>query len=227
MYFRSKLTALREDERRDLNVITGAALTLLGLIIGFSFSLASSRYEQRKDYEEEEANAIGTEYLRVGLLPAADAARLSSLLKRYVDQRLLFYTSRDEQVLERLSSDTGQLQAEMWAIVRGVAVAQPTPIVSLVAAGMNDVLNTQGYTQAAWWNRLPEGAWMLMLLLAIGSNVLIGYGSSHEGRRYFTMLPMFIALAFFLISDIDAPRHGLIRVLPRNLVALSQSIHQQ
>ena len=68
--------ALKEDVRDDFGVILAATLTLLGLIIGFSFSMAISRYDQRKIYEEEEANAIGTEYVRADLLPAADAARV-------------------------------------------------------------------------------------------------------------------------------------------------------
>src|SRR6516225_1752089 len=78
-----------EDERQDYDIVFTATLTLLGLIIGFSFSMVISRYDQRKNYEEEEANAIGTEYVRADLLPMADAARVRKLLKNYVDQRVL------------------------------------------------------------------------------------------------------------------------------------------
>ena len=78
-----------------------ATLTLLGLIIGFSFSMAISRYDQRKNYEEAEANAIGTEYVRADLLPAADAERMHGLLRNYLDQRVLFYQTRDERSFGR------------------------------------------------------------------------------------------------------------------------------
>src|SRR5262252_667734 len=71
-------------------VLTGS-LTLLGLIVGFTFSMAVSRYDQRKSYEAEEANAIGTEYVRAGLMPAADAAKSRELMKQYVDERILLY----------------------------------------------------------------------------------------------------------------------------------------
>src|SRR5438309_1999207 len=71
-----KRSPLDEEMRQDFSVLLGAALTLLGLIIGFSFSMAAGRYDQRKNLEEAEANAIGTEYLRAALLPAADAAKL-------------------------------------------------------------------------------------------------------------------------------------------------------
>src|SRR5215475_4626937 len=72
-FFRRKRGAPDEKERQDLGVVLTASLTLLGLVIGFTFSMAVSRYDQRKNYEEEEANAIGTEYLRATLLPAAQA----------------------------------------------------------------------------------------------------------------------------------------------------------
>src|SRR6516165_5785174 len=70
--FRNKVVPLEEDERQDFGIVIPATLTLLGLIIGFSFSMATNRYDQRKNYEEAEANAIGTEYVRADLLPATD-----------------------------------------------------------------------------------------------------------------------------------------------------------
>jgi hypothetical protein len=215
-----------EPEENDLNVILGAALTLLGLIIGFSFSMATSRYDQRKTYEEAEANAIGTEYLRAGLMPAAEAARIRSLLKRYLDQRILFYTTADRSQLALLNTANTRLQDELWSAVRSPALAQPTALAALVAAGMNDVLNSQGYTQAAWWNRIPVAAWALMLLIGMCCNMLLGYsGLPRDGRRReLVVLPLIVAVAFFLIADLDSPRGGLIRVQPQNLLALSGSL---
>ena len=147
---------LEEDVREDFGVILAATLTLLGLIIGFSFSMAISRYDQRKNYEEAEANAIGTEYVRADLLPAADAAKVRALLRNYLDQRVLFYITRDEQQIRQINARTAQLQTELWSAVLAPAAAQPTPVVALAVSGMNDVLNSQGYTQAAWWNRIPH-----------------------------------------------------------------------
>jgi hypothetical protein len=216
-----------DDERDDLNTVINASLTLLALIIGFSFSMAVSRYDQRKNYEEEEANAIGTEYVRADLLPAADAANVRSLLVQYLDQRLLFYTTRDPERLKQINSETAKLQSEMWAIVQNAAAARPTPIVALAVAGMNDVLNRQGYTQAAWWNRIPDGAWALMGALAVCCCALIGYDSYRRRALLVTVLPFILSIAFFLISDIDSPRRGVIRVLPQNLISLSESLHSQ
>jgi hypothetical protein len=216
---------VQEAEREELSLVISSSLTLLALIIGFSFSMAVSRYDQRKDYEEEEANAIGTEYVRADLLPAADAAQVRQLLTQYLDQRLLFYTVRDPHQLEAVGSETAKLQNDMWSIVQGAAKVGPTPTLALAIAGMNDVLNRQGYTQAAWWNRIPVGAWILMVALSICCSLLIGYSAQGKGFRLSIVLPFVVSIAFFLIADIDSPRRGIIRVAPQNLVSLSQSLH--
>jgi hypothetical protein len=219
--------ALDDAEREDLGVILGATLTLLGLIIGFTFSMAMNRYDQRKNYEEAEANAIGTEYVRADMLPPADAAKVRDLLRRYLDQRILFYTIRDPGRIGEINASTAQLQNELWSAVQGPAAAQPTPVSALLLSGMNDVLNSQGYTQAAWWNRIPVGAWVLLVTIGICCNLLFGYHARRfEGRdlRFFIM-PTIVAVSFFFIADLDSPHGGMIRVRPQNLASLADSFH--
>jgi hypothetical protein len=218
---------LDDDEREDFNLVIAATLTLLGLIIGFSFSMAVSRYDLRKNYEEAEANAIGTEYVRADLLPAADAERVRLLLRRYLDERVMFYRTRDDLELQRINAVTSQLQTDLWNAVRAPADAKPTPVVALAVSGMNDVLNSQGYTQAAWWNRIPIAAWGLMVAIAICCNLLIGYGALHARGKSIRLivLPLVVSISFLLIADIDSPRSGIIRVTPQNLMSLAQSIN--
>jgi len=216
----------QEDIGEDFKVVLGATLTLLGLVIGFSFSMAVARYDQRKNLEEGEANAIGTEYLRADLLPAADAAKARLLLRSYLDQRIAFHQIRDEGELAALQARTAQLQNELWASVRSAAAAQPTPVTALAVAGMNDVLNSQGYTQAAYWNRIPPGVWMLMGAIAIAGSVLVGYGSAggRGSKALILIVPLVASLSLFLIADIDSPRAGMVRVSAQNLLSLAESI---
>ena len=217
------------DFHDNFSLIQGATLTLLGLVIAFVFSMAVGRYDQRKNYEEEEANAIGTEYLRADLLPAADATRVRKLLVGYLDQRVQFYLARDDDALVSIGSSTANLESELWAAVRAPATAQPNPVTALAVTGMNDVINTQGYTQAAWLNRIPRGAWILMLLIAMGGSMLVGMGSTKAkgSRAVLVVLPLVVSVAFFLIADIDSPRGGVIPVSPQNLLALAQSLRGQ
>jgi hypothetical protein len=217
---------LQEDEQADFGVIQAATLTLLALIIGFSFSMATSRYDLRKNYEEAEANAIGTEWVRAGLLSPEDAAKVHSLLRLYLDLRIAFYRTRDMRELQQINNDTSRVQNDLWSSVQTPALNQPTPVMALVVSGMNDVLNSQGYTQAAWWNRIPTSAWGLLIITAICCNVLVGYGTRSAGLKaaLLIVLPIVIAISFLLIADIDAPRGELIRVKPQNLVSLDQSL---
>src|SRR5277367_6999836 len=215
--------------RTDFSTILATTLTLNALIIGFTFSMATDRYEQRKNYEEAEANAIGTEYVRADLLAAADAQRVRALLANYADQRILFYKTDDQQKLSQVNANTAQLQTELWATVAKPAATAQTPITALVVSGMNDVLNSQGYTQAAWWNRIPPSAWFLMFMIGICCNLLIGYCVRRTGMEaaVFLVLTLVVSISFFLIADIDSPRGGIIRVQPQNLMSLSQSLHPQ
>jgi hypothetical protein len=224
-HLQEKVRPLAGDSRDDFSVVQSAAMTLLGLLIGFTFSMAISRYDQRKTYEEAEANAIGTEYVRAGLLPAADMARIQELLRQYLDQRVLFYTTHDVQQLKQIDSQTSQLQNDLWSVVQARGVAQPTPVVAVAVSGMNDVLNSQGYTLAAWLNRIPPAAWILLGAIAIVCNLLIGYGARARSAMLFLVFPFIVSISFFFIADIDSARRGVIRVRPQNLIILSQSLH--
>jgi hypothetical protein len=229
LFFRQRRRGPDDETREEFAVIVAANLTLLGLIIGFSFAMAISRYDQRKNYEAAEANAIATEYARADLLPLSDAVKLRVLLKDYLDQRLLFYQTRDENRRSQIDAATAQLQAQLWSTVQVPAAAKPTPVIALAVSGMNDVLNSQGYTQATWWNRIPPAAWALMAAIAICCNLILGYGARRSAAKSTLLLvvPVIVSISFFLIADIDSPRGGTIRVRPQNLMSLSESLRER
>jgi hypothetical protein len=212
--------------RADVAVVLAASLTLLGLLIGFTFSMATARYDLRKQNEANEANAIGTEYLRADLLPQADAERLKALLREYLGQRIKFYTVRASGDSGALATDTATLQRNLWTAVTAPARAQQTAILTLAVAGMNDVLNAQGYTVAGYLNRIPISAWLLMALIAVLCNLMIGYTQQANAARvrFLAVLPLVVSVAVFLISDIDSPRGGVVRIAPQNLLVLATSL---
>jgi hypothetical protein len=222
-FLRKRSHSIRKDEREDLSTEKAASLTLLALIIGFSFSMAVTRYDQRKNYEEGENNAIGTEYARADLLPTEDAKIVHTLLKQYLNLRIAFYSTVDQQPVSQINADTAKIQAELWSAVSSEANAQPTAIRALVAAGMNDVLNSQSYTEASWLNRIPTAAWIFMLLIAVSCNILVGYSERRTRIHLLFVLPLIVSISFLLIADIESPRGGIIRIHPQNLLALSRS----
>jgi hypothetical protein len=215
---------LHNDEQHEYDVVQTSTFTLLGLLVGFSFSMAINRYDSRKSLEEAEANAIGTQFLRADLLPESAAGQMREGLKAFLAQRILFYSETDEGRLAEVAAETARLQAKLWALARVAAAAQPTPITALVVAGMNDVLNAEGFTQSAWWNRIPPDSWLLMGLIAVGCNLLLGYGARRVNVAIFFVVPLTISVSFLLIADIDSPRGGFIRVHPRNMTAFAHSL---
>jgi hypothetical protein len=222
----SRFKDLLENIREDFGLVITATLTLLGLILGFTFSMAVSRYDQRKLDEEEEANAIGTEYVRAEFLPASDRDNTQRLLREYLNLRILFYRTRNSKQLLDIDARTLQLQSSLWASVRVPSLTLQTPVTALAVSGMNDVLNSQGYTQAAWRNLIPIEAWVLMGMIAISANLMVGL---YLRRVRFngiilTVLPAIVSVSFLLIADIDSPRGGLIHVQPENLIDLAQSL---
>jgi len=189
--------------------------------------MAIDRHDQRVVLEEAEANAIGTEYLRADLLPPKSTAVLKTLLNSYLDQRILFYSKQDQESAQEINQLTSEIQNALWAEILPIAHSQPTPTIALTLSGMNDVLNSQGYTQAAWLNRIPYTAWGLMGAIAICANLLVGFGARNFKGNIclFMMFPFLISVSFFLISDIDSPRGGVIKIQPRNLIHLKESLN--
>jgi hypothetical protein len=216
-----------ETYRGDFDIVLGAALTLLSLIIGFSFSMAASRYDLRKNFEEVEANAIGTAYARADLLPGDDAARIKQLLREYTVLRVRAYSLRTysldyRQQLATLQRETEHAQAQLWSAVVAPAKAEPSPTAALAAASMNEVLDSQGFAQAAAWNRIPDGAWALLGAIGFVAATMVGFRfHGHSRRRALVLvIPILSAISLFLIADIDCPSGGVIRVVPHNLIAL-------
>jgi hypothetical protein len=213
-----------DNLREDYTVVLGSTLTLLGLIIGFTYSMASTRYDLRKSLEAKEANAIGTEYSRLDFLRAEEASTVRQLLRQYTDLRVEFYVVRNQQAIAAINKKTDDVGRQMWEQVAQGAKLNPSALSQLAASGMNEVLDSRDFTQAARWNRIPSAAWVLMFLIAMLANVLLGYGAHGRAVVLSTILPLIVAICFFLIADIDSPIGGVIRVHPDNLAATSDSL---
>jgi len=209
----------------DFILVQTTTLTLLGLIIGFTFSMALERFDQRIVLEEAEANAIGTAYLRADLMPKTEGEEIRQLLKAYTAERILFYTV-ELDALPPVRLRTHTLQQTLWSSVARAASLQPDPVMAIVVTGVNDVLSTEGRSQGASWNQIPKPAWYLLAAIAICANLMVGFGArKFKGHQEILfILPIVISITFFLIADIDSPRSGVIRVAPKNLITLMQSL---
>ena len=215
---------LTPAERGEFDLVRNAIFTLLGLMIGFAISMAVTRYDVRKNLEESEANAIGTEYLRLDLIPAEAASKARALLRTYVDERVAYYGISDPGALAKNAAETGDTMNALWAAIAPETRASQTAVTALVASGMNDVLNSYGYTVAAWRNRMPIEVWLLLIGVAGCCNFFIGFGAERLSSATHVVLPLTASLAILLIADVAGPHNGFVRVHPINLIDAGASI---
>ncbi|MFI5332404.1 MAG: hypothetical protein ACHQ2F_15400 [Desulfobaccales bacterium] len=228
---RWKRPAVDEDARSQIITIQGAMLGLLALLLGFTFSMAMSRFELRKQQVLEESNAIGTTYLRAQLMPEPPRKEVSNLLRQYVQVRLQFYRAGMEgEQFQTAMDQTERLQLELWSRAGAWAAQDPRAVTAgLFLQSLNEVIDLHSKGLTALENHVPEIILVLLYFVALTAIGLIGYGNGLAGRRNFmvTMVAsLLIAAVILVIIDLDRPQRGLIRVGLGRMVELSHSLEQ-
>ena len=217
-----------EARRSQIGGVQGAVLGLLGLLLGFTFAMAVGRYDTRRDLVLQEANAVGTTWLRAGLLPQAHRAPVKELLRRYVEVRLKYEAlSRDRAKLAEGLRLSAELQNEVWRHAEAAATESPSPVTVAFITSLNDVIDTDAERVAAGRNQIPTGVWILVVLVAAFGCFTGSYGSGANGvRSVFTnlFLPVLIAVVIVLIFDLTHSRQGVIRISQQPLIDLLNSI---
>ena len=217
-------------EKSDQGHVLSAMLALLGLLVGFTFSIAVGRHETRRLLVVAEANAIETEYLRAQTVPEPFRSRLMNVLRRYVDVRLaLAAAGEDDAAIARAEALTDRLHQQMWAVtVEAVPVVQPPAISSLLEAGMNTIIDAAASQRAALAARLPTIAFASLVLYALVAAGMLGFVSGsgqHRSRVGAIIMLLLLTLALGLILDLDRPRRGTIRVSQQPLIDARASMN--
>lgn len=207
-----------EGARAGTGAIEGAVFALMGLLIAFTFSGAASRFDVRRNLVVEEANAIGTAYLRLDLLPAQAQPELRDLFRRYVESRLEVYRKLPdiEAAKAELMRSTG-LQGEIWnrAVAAGWMEDAPPPATMLLLPALNQMIDITATRTMATQLHPPTVIFALLFGLALASALLAGYGmAGGKSRNWLHMIGFaaVMAVAVYVIIDIEYPRLGLIRV---------------
>jgi hypothetical protein len=216
-------------EKSDEGHVLSAMLALLGLLVGFTFSISVGRHELRRTLVVDEANAIGTEYLRAQMLPEPYRTRLAVMLRQYTDARLaLAAAGEDSLAIMRANAIADSLQSAMWATTVEVEpFVQPPALSSLIASGMNAVIDVAATRRAALEARLPTVAFGSLVLFATVAAGMLGFVSGSGRRRSragSVILLLLLSLALGLILDMDRPRRGTIKVSQRPLMYLRASM---
>ena len=215
-----------EEKEAPVGAMVGATLGLLAFMLAFTFGLATARFDTRRQVLLDEANAIGTTYLRAGMLPDR-REDIRALLRDYVDTRL--EAVRSGNVTEGIRRSE-HLQGQLWAQAVAVGENNPTSIVvGLFVQSLNEVIDLHAKrVTAGLRNRIPGAIWGWLFVVAALSLAAMGYhaGLSRTSR---SLVELAVAITFSavigLIADLDRPQEGYLKVSQQALVDLQQSMH--
>jgi hypothetical protein len=197
----------------DLGTTLGGLLGLLGLLLAFTFGMAGDRFDRRKTLVVEEANAIGTAWLRTDFIPEPQRTQARDLLRDYTRSRLEI---TEKEKLTGAIARAERIQAELWKVTAAAAAVSPTPVAALYASAVNEVIDMHGRrVAAALRNPIPPTIFATLYAVALLVLVVTGYARGMAGDRSALanlVLTLVLAVVLVLIMDLDRPYEGLLTV---------------
>lgn len=226
-YRLARYRRLRSQDEKESPVgsMVGATLGLLAFMLAFTFSLASSRYEARRQVLLSESNAIGTCYLRAGLLAEPMGTEARNLLREYVDVRL---EGVQPGKLDQAMAKSEEIHRRLWAVATAQAEKERTVITSLFIQSLNEVIDLHATrVMAGMRSRVPGIIWIVLYLLAILAWVMLGYHTGLvKSTRTIAVVAMVLgfSLVMYLIADLDRPGQGLMKTSQESMIDLRRSM---
>lgn len=204
------------DSKGGAGPLESAVFALLGLLVAFTFSGAASRFDARRHLIVEEANDLGTAWLRLDLLPAEAQPLVRDKFRRYVDERVALYRERDPQRAKAHLHRAVSLQHEIWKLsVAACRDGCSTAATSLVLSSQNQMIDITTTRLMAAHMHPPPLVYGMLLLLVLTASLVAGYGMGlHAFHGWFHMLAfaLTLTLAIYVIVDFEYPRLGLLRI---------------
>jgi len=226
----------RQSERNDegakaqTNAIQAAMLGLLALLLGFTFTMALQRFDSRSQAVIDEANAIGTAYLRIDLLPEQPQRAARGLFREYVELRLrageVDLTQTESR--RKAKSAVNELQEKLWSLALQASTLEPRPAISgLFIQSTNELIDAYSRRDAALKKHVPESVLLLLFAVFIIAGAVLGFAGGLAGARPLVAtisMSVLIVLVIFVIIDLDRPRRGLIRVNQDTMLDLGAAL---
>lgn len=205
------------EDARDARTAQGAVFALLGLLLAFTFSGSLQRFDERRNLVVEEANAIGTAWLRIDLVPASRQASVRDLFRQYLDIRIeMFRDVSDPAVRTASMTKVSQLQRQIWdAVVTAVDDKGQAPPLNVLAPALNNMFDITTTREAVTLVHPPIVIYFMIAGLAFVGAIFSGYalaGGHSKSWVHRVAFPLVTAATLFVIIDIEYPRHGVIRV---------------
>jgi hypothetical protein len=219
-------------EKADIGLILGAVLTLLALLLGFTYAMSVGRFETRRQLVVEEANSIGTTYLRARTLPEPRSSEIQELLRRYTALRVEIAGMADDapEKIRGMDNRTKELHGLLWSHAAALARETPSPIISIFLQTLNEMIDLHSKRLAEFRNRVPFSIYLVLFVVSAITLWLVGYyfGASRQRVRILTtILAILVASVMWLIMDLDQPVRGAIRASQQSLIELHQDLSQE
>lgn len=221
----------RKTRHAPSGALQGALLGLLGLLLGFTLAMAVNRFEARKQLVLEEANAIGTTWLRAGFLSDPAKETIRSTLMDYIDARVKgAVASTDAAEYQQQVARSEKDQVTMWRATVAELKVNKSELSPHFVDSLNSLINFDVLRQAAIRNQVPRTVWLLLLVVSMTVCAATGYttGLGESGRFPLAMivLPILLTVVIMIISDLDNPRRGLIQVSQQSMLDLQKSLQK-
>jgi hypothetical protein len=223
---RSRSHRMEQEKESSVGTVVAATLGLLGFMLAFTFGIAGTRFDARRQAVLDEANAIGTTFLRAGLLPDDQGKNIRRLLRDYVDVRLEgVRTGNIEAALRR----SAELQAQLWAETESIVKKTPDSILAgLFVQSLNETIDLHEVRVVmALYCRVPPVLWATLYLLVALTMLGVGYHAGLTGKirsLAFLVLVFTFSAVMLLVADLDRPHEGLIRVSQRAMIDLRNTM---
>jgi hypothetical protein len=206
----------KKEGKAGLGTLKATIYGLTSLILAFSFSGAMSRYDARRELILAEANAIGTAYLRLDLLPGEDQPRLRELFRQYVDARIAIYLALpDITAAQKQVARSKELQADIWAAATSaINRAGSSPSGAAVVLALNEMIDLTTTRMVAAMAHPPAIIFAMIFILMLASALVAGQDMA-AARRQFThhlAYALVLSMTVYVVLEIEFPRLGLIRI---------------
>ena len=213
-----------EERQAPVSAAVGATLGLLAFLLAFTFGMAGSRFDNRKQNVLQEANAIGTTYLRADLLPEGPRNQVRSLLREYT-------ALRAEGAASIMSlqgmANTSALHDRLWALAATAGTQSNSISTGLFIQSLNELIDLDAVRVTALRNQIPDSIWLMLFVVTIFAMTAMGYEFGLTGARSWAvtlLLVIVFTTVITLIADLDRPQQGLVRVSQQPLIDLLNKI---
>jgi hypothetical protein len=223
---RRRQNAEREADA-PVGAIVGSTVGLLAFMLALTFSLAASRFEDRRQVVLNEANAIGTTYLRAGMLAEPHRSEIRKLLREYVDVRIEGIKQRD---IDKVLTRSNELHTQIWSQTEAAVKVDRSPIAGLFVSALNEVIDLHASRiQAGLRSRIPLSIWLALAFVTVISMLAMGFqmGLSSKKRSVAALaLVLTFSAVILLIADLDRPGEGMLEVGQQATIDLAESMKE-